>query len=149
MSALTKAIVNHDLAGIARVMREQPELAWERNQDWLPIEWAAGTGNAVTYARANRLLASAAVGVKHRQLLRDYLVALSRTNYFGAVEPHKAARRAWEQMQDGMVHAFSKDEPDFQLDDEQKQDLELLMQQAGVQTKAELISVAETGGTGT
>lgn len=145
MSALTNAIVNHDLAGIARVMREHPELAFERNQDWLPIEWAAGTGNVVTYARANRLLGTATAGVDHRRLLKDYLVAMSRTNYFGAAEPWQAAHRAWEQIREGAVHAFSKDEPDFQLDEEQKLDLELLMAQAGVHTKAELAALA-TGG---
>jgi hypothetical protein len=144
MSALTTAIVNHDLAGIARVMREQPELAFELNQDWLPIEWAAGTGNVVTYARANRLLGTAAAGVDHRQLLKDYVVAMSH-NYFGAVEPWKAAHRAWEQMREGAIHAFTKADPDFQLDADQKLDLELLMVQAGVHTKAELAALA-TGG---
>jgi hypothetical protein len=142
MSALTTAIVNHDLAGIARVISEQPELALERNHDWLPIEWAARTGNVVTYARVNRLLGSAASGVDHRRLLKDYLVAMSRTNYCGAVEPWKAAHRLWDQIRDGAVHAFSKNEPDFQLDDDQKLELELLMVQAGVHRKADLAALA-------
>lgn len=143
MSDLTTAIVIHDLVGIQRVVREQPWLASERVHDRLPIEWAAATGNPMTHGRVNRLLGTAATNVDHRRLLRDFLVMLSRTNYFGAVAPAKAARRAWEQIHEGTVHVFSKDEPDFRFDVEQMRDLEVLIEQARVLPKRELEQVAE------
>jgi hypothetical protein len=143
VNPLTTAIVNHDIKGMVGTLRERPELAFERHLDRLPIEWAAATGDVGLYLRANRLLGPAATGVDHRGLLRDYILALSRTNYFGAVSTALTAMRVWEQLREGIVRPFSKDEPEFRLDDERKLDLELLLCQAGLTTQSDLVSLAD------
>jgi len=142
MSKLTSAITSHDFEAISRIVKEEPSLIHEEVNGWLPIEWARRCGNHFTYARVIRLFGEDSDSAQFLQVLIKCITLIS-SNYFGGGTPQKAAKRAWEQIYEGKEHPFSKDEPDFKLNIEQRMDLANLIEKCGFTSKESFVAVFE------
>ncbi|MBL4832534.1 MAG: hypothetical protein JKY26_01055 [Pseudomonas sp.] len=81
MTELTRAIVAHDHKAIERVVATSPELAWQREDGWLPIEWAEKTGNVITFARAARIMGCDINRVDAIKSMQKYLAITTSTEY--------------------------------------------------------------------
>jgi hypothetical protein len=140
MTALTYAIVSHDLPAIEAALRAEPALAMVAENGWLPLEWAQRTGNLATLMRVARLLD--APGIDHRAILLRYVREIAG-NHFGGGGFTSTAEQVWEQAVEGLdPRPFSKEESEVHLAPGTKSDIAYFLRRAGIQSKAELRDAA-------
>ena len=140
MTALTRAVVSHDLSGMEAALRANPNAASEPEGGWLPLEWAKRSGNIVTLMRLARLIESD--DLNYQFTLIAY-VRRSGVNYFGGGSVLSTAEQLWEQSIEGKPpRPFTKDESDVALTPEAKLDVAYFIRRARISSVAELLRLA-------
>ena len=103
MTALTRAIVNHDLGGIESALAGDPTLAEAAENGWPPLRWAVQSGNLVTLVRFLRAADRREPSLDPATLLRNYTLLLADDEY----EPYtleKAVHALWADIDAGTTH---------------------------------------------
>lgn len=136
MTALTRAIVSHDLEAIDAAIRENPDIARVPENGWLPLQWAEKSGNLVTLMRVVRLLDAS--NIDHRGVLDRYIRA-STGNCFGGGSVASTVEQLWEQaIENRPPRPFSKEESEITLAPDQKLDVAYFIRKAGIDSLAHL-----------
>jgi hypothetical protein len=144
VTALTRAIVNHDLETIEALLASSPELADITETGWLPIVWARKTGNYVVLMRYVRL-SGVEQGVDFRAELRKLVAAHSSHEYSSGLT-RSAVERIWAQaMEDQPPHPFDRSLADVQLDARTRLDVRHFLRRAGITSARALGALAMVG----
>jgi hypothetical protein len=142
MTALTNAIVNHDLPRIAAVLAADPAQASVPEGGWLPLQWAERAGNLVTLARTARLTSLPLPTMPPRTLLKQYVVMIATTEY-EPVPADRIAELVWSSVFDGQTHLVDRWQRPLVAGPEEALDIRYLMHLSGVSSPAELRMLLE------
>jgi len=107
MTALTSAIVSHDLDAIERVVAADRSTLEVAENGWTPIQWAEKTGNLFTLVRLLRVWGTGAPRFDAKALLREYIEVLAYDEYEDC-EDWQAARMVWERIYEGKEHKLGR-----------------------------------------
>jgi len=143
MSPLKEAVLHHKHDDISSIVGSLSAQALDPTTGAEMYKLAVSMGNVATIARVVRVFPTVASKAELAAVLKKYLVNCSQ-NYFGGGSPTGAASRAWKQAILGKAEPFSRDEPDFVLNAEQRKDLRFLVEQAGLQSEEELVHFAQS-----
>jgi hypothetical protein len=140
MTALTRAIVNHDLEAIVKLVAEDRGLLEKAENGWLPVDWARRTGNFATLTRLYRVMGDDAPEFSARQILRTYFEVL-RDDEFEPVSADAAASMLWATLFEGGSFMVGRFKRPFVSSEGQAEDLRFLIHRAGIRSSGELVGV--------
>ena len=133
MTALTKAITSHDLNEIEKIISEAPSLVFDKENGWLPIEWAEKTGNAVTFTRTARFVCFDIPENNARKWLEEYISLITATEY-EALPKGKEADMIWATLFEGAPIKIDRWERPLINSVEQVEDIKYLIKKSGIST---------------
>ena len=142
MTALTNAIVSHDLPRIAAVLAADPAQAAASEGGWLPLEWAERSGNLVTLARAARLMNRSLPTLSPRAVLQRYVDMIAATDY-EPIPADQVAAMVWSSVCEGQSHLVDRWRRPLVPGPEEAPDIEYLMRLSHVTSLAELRALLE------
>ena len=138
MTSLTRAIVNHDLAGIEAALASNASLVDTPENGWLPIEWAIRTGNFATLTRFLRAANRRDSAVDPGAILTRYIDVLADDEY----EPYtreQAVAALWEDLYLGTTHMVGRFKRPLVPSPGQAEDLRFLISWYGASSPQVLI----------
>ncbi|QIF03206.1 hypothetical protein [Roseimicrobium sp. ORNL1] len=131
MSLLTQAITSHDRVKIEAILAAHPEMASERVNGWLPIEWAERSSNLFTFVRAARLLGQGSTPPEARERLRKFVTVVCTTEY-EAIPPDKIPAMVWACLYEGKSYTVDRLGRRLIAGRREEEDLRFLCTQAGI-----------------
>jgi len=102
MTTLTRVITSHNLKEIERLIFDFPTLILEKENGWLPIEWAEKTGNVVTFTRTARVINYEISSNSTEKWLTKYLSLVTATEY-ESLPKGKETEMIWESVFEGAL----------------------------------------------
>ncbi|MGB6030291.1 MAG: hypothetical protein WBG22_11095 [Rhodanobacter sp.] len=138
MTSLTRAIVDHDLAGIEAALAGNASLVDTPENGWQPVEWAVRTGNFVTLARFLRAANRREPTVDPKAILGRYIGVLADDEY----EPYtreQAVEALWEDLYFGTTHMVGRFKRPLVPSPGQAEDLKFLISWYGATSPQALL----------
>lgn len=142
MTELTRAIVAHDHKAIENVVSTNSELIWQRENGWLPIEWAEKTGNVVTFARAARIMGCDINRVDAIKYLKNYLAMTTSTEY-EPIAADAAVKMVWSSLFSGAEYKVDRWKRPLIATEAHADDLRFLIATAGIECAEQLRGLVE------
>ena len=142
MTELTGAIVAHDLKAIEELVAADPALVNQRENGWLPIEWAAKTGNVVTFARAARIMGSDIKQADATRWLQKYMTIVTSTEY-EQITKDAGATMVWASLFSGGEYKVDRWKRPLIASSSHADDLRFLIKAAGIGCAAQLREISE------
>ena len=142
MTELTNAIVAHGHKAIERIVATSPDLVSQRENGWLPIEWAEKTGNVITFVRAARIMGCDISRAEATQSLQKYLATTTATEY-ETIADEAAAMMVWTSLFSGAEYKVDRWKRPLIATEAHADDLRFLVSSAGIEGAKQLSELVD------